>query len=452
MQLTRAFRSAYSKIRGGLADTFGLGPAVAISVLVFSALVFVLAVFWFFHSAPPKSIIITSGEEGSLSQRVASRYAKILAREGVKLKILPSGGSRENLARLENPSFRVHIGFVQNGLAKGRNIDNLVSLGSVSCQPLFIFYRSSRPVTLLSEFKGKRLAISREGTGAKVLALELLAMNGIKPGESTQLLEMDDEAAEKALLEKRIDAAFMMSDSASLQIMGALLRAPGIRLFDFVQADAYTRRIPYLNKIILLEGTVDVGKNIPGRDVHLLGPTVELVAREDLHPALSDLLIETAKEVHSRAGMFQRRGEYPALLENEFRISDDAERYYKSGKTFLYRYLPFWLASLINRIIVVFVPMVLLLIPGFRIIPSLYRWRIRLRILRWYRALLALEAELGIEISAADREQFLGRLDRIEDAVNGLKMPASFANEFYSLRFHIDFVRERLKSHKSGDR
>ena len=428
------------------AETFGLGPGATLSAVIFTALVVLSAAFWFFHSAPPDTIIITSGDEGSLFQRNAERYAKILARKGVKLKILPSEGSLENLKRLEDPRFHVDIGFVQAGVAKGRNIDNLVSLGSISYEPLYLFYRADKPFNLLSQFSGKRLAVGEVGTGTNVLALELLALNGIKPGGMNSLLEIDDEEAEKALLEGQIDGAFMMGDSASSKTMRDLLKHPGITAFHFSQADAYVRRIRYLSKLVLLEGSIDFGKNVPDHNIHLLSPTVELIARKDLHPALSDLLLEAATEVHARAGRYQRQGEFPAPIEHEYPISPDAQRFYKSGKSFLYRYLPFWMASRLNRILVVIVPMILVLIPGLKSIPVIYRWRMRLRILRWYRALLVLESDLGPDAVSDKREELLGRLDRIERAVNNMKVPASFADQFYSLRSHIAIVRTRLMS------
>jgi hypothetical protein len=235
-----------------------------------------------------------------------------------------------------------------------------------------------------------------------------------------------------------------MGDSASVQNMSTLLRTDGVHLFDFTQADGYTRRISYLNKLELPKGSIDFGKNIPSHDVTLIGPTVELIARPDLHPALSDLLIEAAQQVHGNASLLRRRGEFPSPLEHEIPISSDANRYYKSGKSFLYRYLPFWMASLVNRIIVVFVPMIVVLIPGLRFIPVIFRWRIRLRIFRWYRALLALEQDLVAEMSPELKEELLARLDRIEEAANKMKVPASFAEQFYVLRGHIAFVRSRL--------
>ncbi len=434
-----------SRLQQMLAEMFGFGPAVSISVLAFFCLVVLLAVFWFFHSAPPKTIIITTGEDGTRFRRSAERYAKILERSGVTLKILPSQGSLENLKRLEDPKFRVDVGFVQAGVAKGHDTGNLVSLGSVFYEPLFIFYRSVKPYDALSDFAGKRLAIGEDGTGTQVLALDLLGRNGIKPGESTTLLKLDDDASAAALLAGTIDAAFMMSDSASSRLVHDLLRKPGIRLFDFSQADAYTRRYSYLNKTVLPRGSIDFGKRIPDQDVSLISPTVELIARADLHPALSDLLLEAATEVHTRAGLTNKRGEFPSLRDSEYRISADASRYYKSGKSFLYRYMPFQLASLMNRVVVVFVPMLLILIPGMRSIPKVYRWQMRLRIVRWYRALLVLEKNMATGPPAPDRGEDIKRqLEHIERAVDKMKVPASFADQFYDLRMNIDFVRAKL--------
>jgi hypothetical protein len=434
----------FTRIQTLFTEIFGLGRAAALCAILMIGLFTIFAVFWFFHSAPPHTITITSGPEDSIFRRNAEKYGKILARNGVKLKILPSQGSLENLKRLADPAFKVDIGFVQGGLAGVLNIDKLTSLGSVSFEPLLVFYRSARPLDLLSQLNGKRLTIGREGSGTRSLALVLLAANGIEPGGATALLDLDADDAAKALIEKGVDAVFLSGDAASPQIMRKLLQMPGIQLFDFTQAEGYTRRINYLNKLKLPRGSIDFGKDIPKHDVSLIGPTVELIARADLHPALSDLLLEAAREVHGSPGLLKNRGEFPAPLEHEFHISADAIRYYTSGKRFLYRYLPFRLASLMNRMIVVAVPMAVVLLPGLRIIPALYRWRIKLRIYRWYRALLMLEREMITRLASEEREKLLGRLDHIEEEVNKMKMPASFADQFYVLRGHIDFVRDHL--------
>jgi hypothetical protein len=425
-------------------EIFGLGRAAALSASLLIILVTIIAVFWFFHSAPPDTITLTSGPEGSIFQRNAEKYRQILARNRVKLKILPSQGSLENLKRLTDPAVRVDIGFVQGGVATGLNIDTLFSLGSLYNEPLLVFYRGAAPVELLSKLNGRRIAIGQAGSGSRSLALALLAANGIEPGGTTALMDLDAEDAATALLLGKVDAVFLTGDSASPQLMRKLLRTPAIRILNFAQAGGYTRRIGYLNKLELPQGVIDLGKNIPEHDVQLIGPTVELIARSNLHPALSDLLLEAAREVHGNAGLFRRRGEFPAPLEHEFRISSDAIRFYKSGKSFLYRYLPYWLASLVNRTLVVVVPMVVVLLPGLRTIPAFFRWRIRLRIYRWYRALLVLEQDLIAPLAPEERKELIGRIDHIEEEVNKMKVPAYFADQFYVLRGHIGFVRDRL--------
>ena len=425
-------------------EIFGFGRAAALCASLLVIVAVVVAVFWFFHSAPPNTLVITSGPEGSVFQRIAERYRKILDRNGVKLRILPSEGSQENLRRLNDPAFRVDIGFVQGGLVKDLNVDRLVSLGSLFNEPLLIFYRGAVPMKLLSGLAGKRVSIGPEGSGSRSLALALLAANGIEPGGPTALMNMEADDAAQSLLEGKVDAVFLTGDSAPPQLMRKLLRTPAIRLYSFTQADAYSRRIVYLNKLDLPEGSIDFGRNIPGHDVYLIGPTVELIARGNLHPALSDLLLEAAREIHGNAALFRRQGEFPAPLEHEFRISPDALRFYKSGKGFFYRYLPYWLASMVNRIVAVVVPMVVLLFPGMRAIPAIFRWRMKLRLYRWYRALLVLERDLITRLAPKERKELLSRIDHIEEEVNKMKVPASFADQFYVLRGHIDFVRERL--------
>jgi TRAP-type uncharacterized transport system substrate-binding protein len=350
----------------------------------------------------------------------------------------------ENLDRLSDPSVQVDIGFVQGGVTNARGVSNLVSLGSVSYQPLLIFYRSTNAHSILSEFKGKRLAVGPVGSGTRALALALLGMNGIEPGGPSTFSDADAEDASKSLEAGTLDAVFMMGDSASPQLMKRLLLEPGIRLYDFTQADGYTRRVNYLNKLAIPKGSLDFGKNIPPQDIYVVGPTVELLARKRLHPALCDLLLEAAREVHGKASLLKKKGEFPSSVEHDIPISAEALRYYKSGKSFLYRRLPFWMASLVNRVLVVFVPLIVLLIPGLRLVPTILQLGTKLRIYRWYRALLALEHELAQPGVNYSHEQQLERLNDIEKAVNHMKVPASFADQFYSLRGHIDFVRARL--------
>jgi len=416
---------------------------VGLPTLLVVAAAFVVAAR-FVRPAPPDRIVMSAGTEGSAFRSYAERYRTILARKGITLQILPSLGSVENLKRLSDPKQRVDIAFVQSGLPAELRSDDLVSLGSVFYEPLFVLYRSPTPIGRLSALAGKRLAIGGEGSGGAALALTLLKANGIEPGGSTALLTLADEAAMQAILQHRADAVFLAGDSARPDQIRRLLHTPGMRLFDFVQADAYLHRFRYLSRIDLPVGVLDLGRNLPPRPTTLVAPTVELVARSDLHPALSDLLIETAQEVHGHGSLLVRAGEFPSPVERDFRISDDAARYYKSGKGFAYRHLPFWLASLIDRLLVLLVPMLVLLLPALRLLPAMYGWRIRARIYRCYGQLMALERDSQQLQSAEQVRKMLERVDLVERAVINLKLPAQFASDAYVLRQHIDFVRARL--------
>ncbi|HEY4316737.1 MAG TPA: TAXI family TRAP transporter solute-binding subunit [Herbaspirillum sp.] len=420
--------------------------AVSFGPIVLVVLIGLWLAVYLIRPAPPKTLTIVSGPRNTNFWNVAEKYRKILARDGVTLINLESDGSLDNLNKLMDDKVNVDVGFVQGGLATEAATASLVSLGSVAYVPVSVFYHATETVDSLDDLRGKRVAVGLPGSGARVLALALLKSNGIVPGGSTQLLDMGGDQAAQALIGGKIDVAFLMGDSASPPTMGKLLRTPNIRLVDFSQADAYSRRFEYLNELKLPMGVFDFGRNIPPHDIHLIAPTAELLARDDLHPALSDLLIEAAKEVHGKASVLQKAGEFPAPLEHEYRISDDATRYYKSGKSFVYRIMPFWLASLVDRTLVLLLPIVLLLIPGFKLVPLLYGWRIKSRIYKWYGVLIALER--GISTSSGneeeDRAHMLQQLDRIEESVNRLKMPLAFADQFYVLREHIGFVRNRL--------
>jgi len=290
-----------------------LGPILLISVAA------IWIAFHFVRPAPPDTLIFTGGPDGSTFQAFAAQYREILARNGVTLEILPSQGGLENLERLSDPKFAVDVGIVQGGLAAGKNIEDLVSLGSIAYVPLVIFYRSAAPVARLSQLKGRRVAVGREGSGARSLALTLLKANGIESGGPTRLLDLGGDDAAQALLTYQADAVFLAGDSATPPIMRKLLRTPGIRLFDAVQAEGYARRFRYLKKLELPMGSIDLGTNIPAKNLSLLAPTAELVARPDLHPALSDLLIEAAREVHGKATLLQRAG---SLRQDRLRRDD----------------------------------------------------------------------------------------------------------------------------------
>jgi hypothetical protein len=395
--------------------------------------------------APPDIVRMVAGPPGSSVRTQAERYQKVLERDGVKVEILSSKGALDNLQQLANPAINADVGFVQGGLNDGIDTSRLVSLGTLFAQPLMVYHRNAETVEVLSQLKGKRLAIGPVGSGTRVLAQKLLKANEMD-GKPTELLDLSGEEAAKALADGTIDAAFLMGDSATPQVMRKLRDAGTVELMTFRQAAGYVRRFRFLTRLTLPEGAIDFGRNYPPRPYELVGPTVELVARNNLHPALSDLLISAAREVHGVPGLFRDSGEYPSAEARDFKLSPDAERYYKSGGHFLYKRLPFWLASLADRLLVLILPLLVLIIPASRVAPGLYRWRVRSRIYRWYGALMAIEKEMRTTVTPEQRESILKQLDHIDDAVNDIKTPLAFADQLYILRGHVTMVRARLNA------
>ncbi|HEY7888418.1 MAG TPA: TAXI family TRAP transporter solute-binding subunit [Steroidobacteraceae bacterium] len=420
-----------------------LGPILAASAAaIWLALHFV-------RPLPPHTLTMSGGPKGSSFEADAEKYRAFLAEKGIELKIVPSAGSLQNLDRLTARHSPVDIALVQAGITatarRGNSSNDLVSLGSMFYQPLTVFYRARRPIALLSQLKGERIAIGNPGSGTRLLALALLDANGIDAKGPSQLLDIEGEAAYQALLDKRVDAIFLTGDSAPTATIRALLHTRGIRMFNFPQADAYTRRFPYLHELRIPQGTFDLGANLPAKPLAMLAPAVELIAHSDLHPALCDLLLEAAQAVHGHATLLQSLHQFPSTYTYDYPLDPEAARYYKSGNgSFAYRYLSFRWASLVTRIAAVLVPIIIILIPGLRFLPNLYRWRVDARIHRRYGELMALEREALGELTPERREALSERLEEIERSVILRKIPGSHAEQIYQLREHMEFVRKTL--------
>ncbi|QOY96548.1 ABC transporter substrate-binding protein [Massilia sp. UMI-21] len=409
----------------------------------------VLAYLWV-DPAPPRRLAMATGQFNSAYEEFGRQYAKRLARDEITLTLQPSLGSADNLRRLIDG--KADVAFVQSGSTEEGQAAaaGLVSLGSLFTEPVWLFLREGAQVAQLTDLRAKRINLGPEGTGVPGLFRQVLDANGIAPGELT-IGALENTPATVELLAGRIDG-LVFSSAPEAPLIQMLLQTPGIQLFNFSRAEAYTRRLPFLTHVVLPRGIVDLGRDIPAQDYHLIAPTATLVAREDLHPALVGLLVKSAGEIHGKAGWFQQQGQFPSPKYTEIPVAQEAARYYRDGAPFMQRYLRFWLANLFERLWVVAVALAALLIPLSRIVPPIYVWRVRSRVYRWYGELRKVEQELEGEREAsapqeraAARAGLLDRLDDIEERVNHISIPLAYAEELYRLRSHINFVRERVR-------
>lgn len=391
--------------------------------------------------APPNHIVIATGAEDGAYFYYAGRYADVFDRYDIKLEVRQTSGSVENFTLLAAEDAEIDVAFIQGGIASSEAGPDLESLGSMYYEPIWVFTRGAS-IDRLTQLKGKRLAIGPEGSGTRRLAKQLLLANDIAEPK-TKGHELTGEAAARALHEGRIDAAILVGSPRSKAVQN-LLRARDVRLANLVHAEAYTKYFPHLSAVVLPRGGIDLVEDIPPHNVHLIATTANLVVRDDLHPAIVNLLALAAKEVHSAPGMFNAKDKFPATKDVDFPMNEDAERFYKSGPPFLQRYLPFWAANFVDRMIVFLVPLIALALPLARVLPALYQWRIRSRIYRNYGELKFLEAEVAQAADPSKTREYYERLDRIEDRVNLMRIPLANHEQLYTLRGHIDLVRARI--------
>lgn len=399
-----------------------------------------LLTWQFVDPAPPNNITIATGmADGSLAA-YGERYKAILARSGITLEVRHTAGARENIELLSDPKSGVALAFVQGGIGDPFGAPDLRSVASLFYEPVWVLARGAAAARRLTALKGRRIAIGFKGSGTRVLAKTLLTANDVDD-ENTTLLSLGGEAAAAALADGRVDAAFFVSAVLPARLR-ALIKRPDIHLLDFAQADAYQRRYQYLSKINLPQGVLDLSANLPATDMTLVAPTSALVVRDDIHPALIDLFLGAAIEIHRSGNLTTPFGLFPSPKFVDFPLDSDAERFLESGPTFLRRMLPFGAAILVERLVIMLLPLLTLMIPLFRIAPPAYRWGIRRKVYRWYKELKRIEQDWQAKGAGSETQTIVARLDTIQDQVGHVRIPLSYAEHLYHLRLHIGFVRQ----------
>ena len=403
---------------------------------------------YFLQSAAPRHIVLASGLEDGLFHQYAKRYVEILARSGVTIEERMTAGAGDNLRLLEDPHSGVDIGFTQGGIARFPEANDVVMLSNLYYLPMWIFYRDTDTFNHVNELRNHRVAVGAEGSGTRSLIESVFALNNLTT-ENMTMLPLGNDAALRALKSDEIDAAIFV-DGAQNQAVWAALHDPHLRLMSYGHADAYPRLLPFIKKLTLPSGVIDLAHDIPGKGVALIGTKAMLAARDGLHPALVELLVDAAHKIHDGQGFFEEPGEFPGTTRVDLRVSTDAEQHKRFGPTFLHRYLPFWLATLVERAIIILVPLAAVLLPLFHYLPQLLRWRVRSRVYRWYGELALLERDVAERTGALPTEKWLADLDRIERAVARIRTPSGYASEAYTLREHIAFVRRAILARTSS--
>ena len=398
--------------------------------------------FHYIEPPPPKVIRISTGSETGAYFGYGQQYAKGLEKHGVKLEVLTSQGSVQNLERLRDPKSGVSIAFIQSGSAGEEPEEGLESLASVAYEPVWVFYRAKKPLTRLPELAGLRVAIGTRGSGVRLVADALLKAAAITPSNAT-FEEVGPAQAIPMLREGKLDAAFVVAAFTAPIVQDAL--KSGLMIMDFEQADAYSRHFPWLQKVTLPKGAANLAQNEPPNDITLLANTTSLVIRNDLHPALAFLLMDVATAVHGKSGLFHGLKEFPSIKSLDFPQSDESKRYLATGRPFLQRYLPFWLANLVERLSVSLVPLLLIGFPLIKAVPAFLHWREGAHIARLYDSIKVFEHNASAGHVPLDTIR--KTLDNFEHQLEHLHLTSTQLVQYYDMKSHIDMLKARHTPH-----
>ena len=412
---------------------YGTGSIIGLIILVVA--------YQFVAPAPPKTFTIaTAGVDGAY-YAFAEKYRKYFLEENIDLQIIDTTGSVENLKLLTEK--KVEVAFVQSGIGRSEDFPALEGLASLYLEPLWIFTRKGFEVTDIADLAGKRISIGPDGSGTRSIALQLLADNNLSTNKPIEIFPYSSQEGAGKLLSGQIDALFIVSTENSFLVQ-KLFNDPRIDLASLKRAESYTRLHHYLSHVVLPEGVLDMENNIPDRSLHFIAPAATLVINEELHPALIDLLMQVVAKVHRDEGILTAGNTFPSPTKLDFPLNKEAKRFYRNGTPFLQRYLPFWAASLIDRMKVMLLPLIALILPLMKVLPPTYRWRMRSRIYRWYEELHELDQHTRENVSDDVIIGAISSLNDMEHDVIQVEVPLSYAQELYNLRLHIDLLRKQL--------
>ena len=417
--------------------------------IVFLVIGLLIAAYWWLQPQPPKHVTLATGPTGSAYAQFGKHYAAALKASGIEVELKATSGSSENLQLLRSGG--ADVGFVRGGSADpvADEQAGLHSLGSLFFEPLWIFYRvdaaqkidrKTGTLTSLAQLRGLRVNVDMPGSGLPEIMEKLFKANRLEP-DALQLSNLEQAAASEALQGGLLDVIVLASAPQSPQVQ-RLLRAPDIRLMNFGQADAYTRRFAFLSAVTLPRGVVELSKDLPPSDVSLLAATTSLLSREQTHPALRQLFAQAAQTVHSEAGWFNRARDFPNTRTSELPVSPEGDRAINGTPPAWQRFLPFWASNLVERMWLVLGGLLVLMLPLSRVVPPLYQFRVRRRVFRWYARLRDIEAK--VDANQGARDALLEDLDHLDRTVNKVAVPLSYADELYALRNNIYAVRKRV--------
>jgi TRAP-type uncharacterized transport system substrate-binding protein len=396
--------------------------------------------------APPDHVLMGTGSEGGSYEELAKKYVNYFKKNGVTLELIKTSGAEDNIKRLKDREDRLQAAFIQGGLiSNSAQAKGLMSLGSIGYEPVWIFHRKDLfPDSLLTQedFMNVPISIGQPGSGTYQHALRLLKLNDFTLTDNFK--KMSNEEAVEAFKNGTIHAVIMVDglDSANVQ---AMLKDPRARMAGFKRAEAFSRLLPIYHLLTIPEGSLDLARNEPPKDIKTITTTTNIVIDPNMHPAIQLLFLQAAEKINSGQSFFSSYGEFPGFKESIIEESDIAKNFYQNGPPRLLEYMPFWLAEFLNRMLILLLPLGAFAYPIIKSMPGYRTSRARSRINEVYGALKLFEQELENNFDPTKENEYLKTIDELDHRAHKLRVPRSLVSEYYTLRTSIDFVRQLIQ-------
>jgi TRAP transporter TAXI family solute receptor len=409
----------------------------------------VLVSFALAEPPPPHDIRMATGAPKGGYDTFGHKYQQRLRGMGLEVELVNTNGSMENLQLLLDG--QVDVAFVQAGtyeLVKDKDPEHkLRGIAAIYLEPLWVFYIGDE-VDSVAALKGKRVSVGPERSGTEAISRLVLKAHGIE--QQTTVKNLTNADAQKGLKDGTLDAA-MIVGSYEDPVVKALLRDKGIKLMSFKRDIAYNRTFAYLTPVKVAAGLLDLRDDIPPKDIVLLAPAAMLVCREDLHPRVVEQILKAAQGIHQQGNLLDGPKAFPNLEALDLPPHEAAETYMKSGESFLSRVLPYWAVRLVVQLKIFLLPVILVWIPAFKLLPMLYQMRINALLKRHYTELREAETLLVQSETPEELRRRLHELDALRKSMERIsrKVPGLYQKEVYHWRLHVSLVRneaeERLR-------
>ncbi|PID43361.1 MAG: hypothetical protein CSA52_02330 [Gammaproteobacteria bacterium] len=416
-------------------------PVIATSVLLYYLVIWLRLI-------PPQSVTMAAGKPGSAYHEVAVAYQKVLAEDGITLKIIETAGSAENRDLMDNPDGKADIALIQGGITSTN--PELNALAAVFPEPLLTFARSDKATSgNPGEWDGYRVATGSTGGGTRAVVQQLAHITGVPALSSDS--DFNNQEASEALVRGDLDIAFFVAP-LSAPYLQPLYNSTEIKLLPLQHARALANQLPEARWIELYGGAIRYSPAYPPETVPLITMVTKLVARDNLHPALVNRLVRAMIRVHMKPGPLVMDYSFPNTELLDMKADIYSAKLLREGFSPLESFIPYWMAAQINRFAILLLPIVFLLLPLFKVLPALVAWRMRARVYRYYDRLHEIDLQLSDQSDKKpdkeEREKLSKELEEIEAGLRDESLPLRYREQAYIASGHVGFVRRKLQPNR----